>query len=659
MDFKMASLPLDQTEYLTGHLSKTSLAAKRLTPMPVLPVFKYKIRALPRFGGSYKHQPIASHCRQSIHPIEPDRGSQNSQTFKNNPELHTQQVDQFPRGRFPAEWSIFPYRVQFCKLLRIFASCCKTRYSQYIKAARATSDDGLITYNALMEASMFTKIPLFSADARRRRQGSDWLLLDASRRCVVNPAYGNDKPPQNPHVFAILPRNIPSQQYSLGDDAELGTAGPGTEPGSPKCESSGLPQLHFAQCVREWSRKFACRRADTSTTRKTSYCMHNTEGQRGGRMFWTHSYIDRNIKCRLFVAATQLKESHSKFIALHIMSKASYQHLVEMTVPALTEHNINMRECVSVEEILLITCTYPFQNERACKREQNVLSIFRISQTTLECWTASTSEQRNSITMVLKTLIINIFILLCKWRAAVHTDCLQVLSLFEVLNEPILCRYSQTVNHIKKTVYVLHNYGSYTHQRIYKRHNDLEEMFLFQERKILQNSTPNAFINYVANYVLSPRLRFDRLARVDVIVVRVISNHNRAVCDVPSNYGNESQNVWLRNLSTTEVAKQSYRLRSALRRCYTIPASVIACARSAVAAGIRVSVAPVMAFPALYGQISDQFDGDDWLDTATSLPTSLYPHLPPPSFTRTMCPEAIHPIAPIVNFSPPSQDVDD
>jgi hypothetical protein len=27
------------------------------------------------------------------------------------------------------------------------------------------------------------------------------------------------------------------------------------------------------------------------------------KGRRGGRMFWTHPYIERNIKCRFFVAA--------------------------------------------------------------------------------------------------------------------------------------------------------------------------------------------------------------------------------------------------------------------------------------------------------------------------------------------------------------------
>ncbi|KAJ8888347.1 hypothetical protein PR048_007836 [Dryococelus australis] len=49
-------------------------------------------------------------------------------------------------------------------------------------------------------------------------------------------------------------------------------------------------------------------------------------------------------------------------------------------------------------------------------------------------------------------------------------------------------------------------------------------------------------------------------------------------------------------------------------RCYTISDSAKACARSAIAAGIRASVAPVMAFPALHGQISYQFP----LDGATA-----------------------------------------
>jgi hypothetical protein len=89
--------------------------------------------------------------------------------------------------------------------------------------------------------------------------------------------------------------------------------------------------------------------------RKTLLFINNIEKGRGGRMFWTHPYIKRNIKCRVSVAANQLQESDSKFIALYRMSKASYQHLLQMTVPALTKHNTNMRECVSAEERLLIT----------------------------------------------------------------------------------------------------------------------------------------------------------------------------------------------------------------------------------------------------------------------------------------------------------------
>jgi hypothetical protein len=91
-------------------------------------------------------------------------------------------------------------------------------------------------------------------------------------------------------------------------------------------------------------------------TRKTLLFINNIEkGEEVAGWFWTHPYFERNIKCRFFVAANQLQESDSKFTALYRMSKASYQHLLQMTVPALTKHNTNMRECVSTEERLLIT----------------------------------------------------------------------------------------------------------------------------------------------------------------------------------------------------------------------------------------------------------------------------------------------------------------
>ncbi|KAJ8871347.1 hypothetical protein PR048_027664 [Dryococelus australis] len=52
--------------------------------------------------------------------------------------------------------------------------------------------------------------------------------------------------------------------------------------------------------------------------------------------------------------------------------------------------------------------------------------------------------------------------------------------------------------------------------------------------------------------------------------------------------------------------------RKALMRYYKIPDSIKACARSAIAAVIWASVAPVIAFPALYGQISFHTGSRTW-----------------------------------------------
>lgn len=80
------------------------------------------------------------------------------------------------------------------------------------------------------------------------------------------------------------------------------------------------------------------------------------------RKYWCHPYIERNIRTRLFVAAEQLKETDSKFIAFYRMSKESYVELVHMLAPSLQRQDTNMRECVTAEERLLITLRYVFIN---------------------------------------------------------------------------------------------------------------------------------------------------------------------------------------------------------------------------------------------------------------------------------------------------------
>lgn len=77
--------------------------------------------------------------------------------------------------------------------------------------------------------------------------------------------------------------------------------------------------------------------------------------RRNSRKYWIHPYIQRNLRCRLFIAAKELQESDAKFLAFYRMSKESYITLVEIITPALQHQNTNMRECVSAEERILIT----------------------------------------------------------------------------------------------------------------------------------------------------------------------------------------------------------------------------------------------------------------------------------------------------------------
>jgi len=61
------------------------------------------------------------------------------------------------------------------------------------------------------------------------------------------------------------------------------------------------------------------------------------------------------MKCRLFIAAEQLNQTDTKFIAFYRMSKDSYQELLKLVTPNVHKMNTNMRECVSAEERILIT----------------------------------------------------------------------------------------------------------------------------------------------------------------------------------------------------------------------------------------------------------------------------------------------------------------
>jgi hypothetical protein len=70
---------------------------------------------------------------------------------------------------------------------------------------------------------------------------------------------------------------------------------------------------------------------------------------------WVYSYLEKNIRCRLFVAAKELQQTDTKFIAFYRMSKQCYKDLVQLIAPAIQQQNTNMRECVSAEERILIT----------------------------------------------------------------------------------------------------------------------------------------------------------------------------------------------------------------------------------------------------------------------------------------------------------------
>lgn len=81
----------------------------------------------------------------------------------------------------------------------------------------------------------------------------------------------------------------------------------------------------------------------------------NRRRQRKSRKYWIHPYIERNINCRVFVAAQELQHDDKKFLSFYRMSKETYLHLVTLLKPAIHQRNTKFRECVSAEERFLIT----------------------------------------------------------------------------------------------------------------------------------------------------------------------------------------------------------------------------------------------------------------------------------------------------------------
>lgn len=73
------------------------------------------------------------------------------------------------------------------------------------------------------------------------------------------------------------------------------------------------------------------------------------------RLYWLHPYIERNVNCRLFVAARELSEDDSYFQSFYRMTKNTYRTLVNIVGPLIQKRNTVMRACVSPEERILIT----------------------------------------------------------------------------------------------------------------------------------------------------------------------------------------------------------------------------------------------------------------------------------------------------------------
>jgi hypothetical protein len=60
------------------------------------------------------------------------------------------------------------------------------------------------------------------------------------------------------------------------------------------------------------------------------------------KKFWVHPYLEKNIRCRLFIAAKELQQTDSKFIAFYGMSKQCYMDLVQLIAPAIRQQNTNI-----------------------------------------------------------------------------------------------------------------------------------------------------------------------------------------------------------------------------------------------------------------------------------------------------------------------------
>lgn len=95
--------------------------------------------------------------------------------------------------------------------------------------------------------------------------------------------------------------------------------------------------------------------SSTSSDEDVLVCYFYRRLRKKRKQYWRHPYIERNINCRLFVAAKELSQDDAKFQCMYRMTKKTYQKLLNRIAPAITKQNTRFRECISADERLLIT----------------------------------------------------------------------------------------------------------------------------------------------------------------------------------------------------------------------------------------------------------------------------------------------------------------
>jgi hypothetical protein len=77
------------------------------------------------------------------------------------------------------------------------------------------------------------------------------------------------------------------------------------------------------------------------------------------RAHWVHPYVKINFNHRVFIAAKELSQDDRKFQLFYQMSKESFTDVVRVVVPVITKKDTKCRQCIGVEERLLITFCKP------------------------------------------------------------------------------------------------------------------------------------------------------------------------------------------------------------------------------------------------------------------------------------------------------------